>query len=177
MEKKLARVKKYKSLLNLIICTIFSLLMGFITFVVLHIDFSDSWFYYDLTFGILIFIMLFLASISVFKKQRKFNKSTPKYYISLTNDNSLEINGKVVDIKDIENISFNKILKWELFGELRVLNDEDYVKPKIKAKYKKMIKKSNLGNIIIESNSSRVVLRRVDDVETTVKEIKNIINK
>lgn len=195
MKKNLAHVKKYKSILNLIICTTLSFLMGFLTFIAFQLDVSsdviDFWFYFDLAFSFMIFIILFSISFSVFIKQVKFNKSTPKYYISLINANSFNINGKIVDIKDIKNVSFNKIHKWELFGEVKESNIGQTSIPvfkyeekiaeketqKAKINYSKSIQKSNLGNIIIESKSSNFILKRVDDVENSVKEIKNIIKE
>lgn len=195
MEKNLAYVKKYKSVINLIICTILSLLMGLLTFIAFQLDASggviDFWFYFDLIFSFIIFIILFSISISVFIKQLKFNRSTPQYYISLMNANSFNINGKVIDIKDIENVSFNKIHKWELFGEVKESNIGQTPVPvfkyeekiaekatqKAKINYSKSIQKSNLGNIIIESKSSKFILKRVDDVENSVKEIKKIIKE
>ena len=148
-------------------------------------------FYFDLIFSFIIFIILFSISISVFIKQLKFNRSTPQYYISLMNANSFNINGKIIDIKDIENVSFNKIHKWELFGEVKESNIGQTTIPvfkyeekiaekatqKAKINYSKSIQKSNLGNIIIESKSSKFILKRVDDVENSVKEIKKIIKE
>ena len=195
MKNNLAYVKKYKSVPNLIICTILSLLVGLLMFFALQLDASsneiDFWFYFDLIFFLIIFIILLSISILVFIKQVKFNRSTPKYYISLVNANSFKINGKLVHIKDIENVSYKKIHKWELFGEIKESNIGETTIPifkfeeniaekateKAKSNYNKSIQKSNLGNIIIELKSSKIILKRVDDVVNAVKEIQNIIKE
>ena len=195
MKNNLAYVKKYKSVPNLIICTILSLLVGLLMFFAFQLDASsneiDFWFYFDLIFFLIIFIILLSISILVFIKQVKFNRSTPKYYISLVNANSFKINGKLVHIKDIENVSYKKIHKWELFGEIKESNIGETTIPMfkfeekitektteiVKSNYDKSIQKSNLGNIIIELKSSKIILKRVDDVVNTVKEIKNIIKE
>ena len=162
MKNNLAYVKKYKSVPNLIICTILSLLVGLLMFFAFQLDASsneiDFWFYFDLIFFLIIFIILLSISILVFIKQVKFNRSTPKYYISLVNANSFKINGKLVHIKDIENVSYKKIHKWELFGEIKESNIGETTIPMfkfeekitektteiVKSNYDKSIQKSNL---------------------------------
>ena len=196
MENNFAYIKKYKSVLNLIICTTLSLLVGFLMFFAFQFDASsdeiDFWFYFDLIFSFIIFITLLSISISAFIKQVKFNRSTPKYYISLVNTNAFKINGRLVYIKDIQNISYKKIHKWELFGEIKeskigesslpIFKFEEKIAEKAtkkaKSNYNKSIQKSNLGNIIIElKSSSKIILKRVNNLENAVNEIKNIIKE
>ena len=152
----------------------------------------DFWFYCDLVIAFLIFISLFSYSISVFSKQRKFNKSTPKNYISLVNPTLFKINEQFVIIKDIENVSYEKTHKWELFGDIEQANigtpvstrykfQEEIAKnaaKKAKSNYEKAIQKSNLGTIVIELKSAeKIILKRVNNVEDAVKKIKDIVNQ
>ena len=137
-------------------------------------------------------ISLFAVSISVLIKQLKFNKLSPKYYISLVNQTTFKINEKFVYVNDIKNVSYEKIHKWELFGELKESNVgttfitrykfqekiAENAAQKARSKYRKSVQKSNLGTIIIElKSSSKIILRRVNDVESAVDEIKNIIKE
>lgn len=196
MENNLAYVKKYKAVLNFIICTIISLLMCAILFICLQFDSVsdeiDFWFYFDFVITCLTFIPLFAVSISVLIKQLKFNKLSPKYYISLVDQTTFMINEKLVYVKDIKDVSYEKIHKWELFGELKESNIgttfitrykfqeklAENAAQKARSKYRKSVQKSNLGTIIIElKSSSKIILKRVNDVESAVDEIKKIIKE
>ncbi len=190
--KNLAKCKKYKAVLNFIIAWLITIFFGFFLFVM-------DFFFFEEGFGLYVgfictgiaTIILFVYSIRVFVKQRKFNNSTPQYYITLIDDKTINVNGVQINTADIVDVSFKKIHQWEIFGEIDesevgVINGTVYkweekiaenASKKAKRSYQKGVNKSNLGNITIKLKSSKLELTRVDNVQETVKELKSLIKE
>ena len=150
----------------------------------------NLFFFVDLSFAFLIFLILFGISIKVFKKQYKFNKNAPSHYIEYS-EKELKIKNKIVKIEEIKSITFTKICKWELFGEAKEENYgyaplpffkfEKRITEKARKKgvkmFRKSIQKSNLGNIKIELQDKALQLKRVQNIEESVRQLNAILSK
>lgn len=191
---KIAPVKKYKATLNLIVSILISLITCFLIFAIPQASSNaieiNLFFFVDLSFAFLIFLILFRIAIKVFKKQYKFNKNAPSHYIEYS-EKELKIKNKIVKIEEIKSITYTKICKWELFGEAKEENYgyaplpffkfEKGITEKARKKgtemFRKSIQKSNLGNIKIELKDKTLQLKRVQNIEESVRQLNAILSK
>lgn len=193
MEQNFAYVKKYKAVFNLIISIIILLFVagGLFCALQIRIKFTKPFLLTCLDFllSFAMFIIGLIYTIKNFKKQRKFNKSTPVYYVSIKDNETLKVNNRYIKVKNITQISYEKTADNEFMNsefEKNVLaRDMDgcrrYHKV-VKNSYKKQLKKheqavqkSTFGNIMIQTNSFKLTLKRVKNVETTVNDLIDLV--
>lgn len=193
MNKYLAQVKKYKNTtFQLIKDILFTLLLALIAFFAFSFDDVDTFsIILGLVFACFVVFIGIKINLNNYKKKNLFNKKTPDYYVEYKeNSEYMLVKGKNVLTKDIISISYRKLFKSELPNEITYVEgsipmpvfkfEEKLYKNVEKSSVafrKKMLDKSNIGNITINLKESKIILERVDNVEEVTENLKSLISK